>query len=56
MILTVHDSIIFEIKDGEEFLVEELAQIMREAYPYRILPMDVSVEVGEKNMAETRKV
>ena len=55
MILTVHDSIVFEIVDGEEFLVEELAQIMREAYPYRILPMDVSVEVGEKNMAETEK-
>lgn len=56
LVLTVHDSIIFEIADGEEHLVPELRKIMIEAYPHKILPMDVSIEVGSKNMSDTEKL
>jgi DNA polymerase-1 len=56
MVLTVHDSIVFEIAYGEEHLLPTLKKLMIAAYPYRILPMDVSVEFAPKNMAETTKV
>lgn len=56
MVLTVHDSIVLEIAHGEEWILPILKEIMIKAYPYKILPMDVSVERGIRNMAETEKV
>jgi DNA polymerase I-like protein with 3'-5' exonuclease and polymerase domains len=56
MVLTVHDSIVFEIAHGEEHILPTLKKIMIEAYPARLLPMDVSIEIGHKNMAETTKI
>jgi DNA polymerase-1 len=56
MILTVHDSIIFEIAHGEEWILLRLKELMIAAYPHRILPMDVSIERAASNMAETEGV
>lgn len=56
MVLTVHDSIVFEIAHGEEHILPILKKLMIDAYPHKLLPMDVSIEYAPKNMAETKRV
>jgi DNA polymerase-1 len=51
IVLTVHDEIIFEIKEGEEFLVDDIKKIMSDAYPHRHLPLRVDVEVSKTTWA-----
>lgn len=51
IVLTVHDEIIFEIKDGEEFLIDDIKKIMTEAYPHRHLPLRVDIEVSKTTWA-----
>jgi DNA polymerase-1 len=46
MVLQVHDSVVFYLKDGEEFLIPEIKKIMIDSYPSKILKMDCSVEIG----------
>lgn len=41
MLLQVHDAILFEIADDEAHIIPDLKRIMREAYPHKILPMEV---------------
>jgi DNA polymerase-1 len=56
VVLTVHDEIIVEIKDGEEFLVPEIKRIMTEAYPQRSLPLRVDVEMSESSWAAKKEI
>lgn len=56
MVLTIHDSILAEIAFGEEHILPTLKKLMIDAYPYKLLPMDVSVEYAPKNMSLTEKV
>ena len=51
IVLTVHDEIIFEIRDGEEHLVETLSQLMSDAYPHRHLPLRVDIESSKTSWA-----
>jgi DNA polymerase I len=44
MILQVHDELLFEIHKDEKYLAPLLKDIMRKAYPHRLLPMDVDEE------------
>ena len=47
MLLQVHDAILFEIANDEAHIVEDLKKIMREAYPHRMLPMEVEGEFSK---------
>ncbi len=51
VVLTVHDEVIFELRDGEEYLVAELSRIMSEAYPHKNLPLRVDLEISETSWA-----
>jgi DNA polymerase-1 len=53
IILTVHDSIVFEIHQSEIDLVEQLKKIMISAYPSKHISLTVSVDYSTKNLAET---
>ena len=44
VILTVHDELKFKIHKTELAIVPELAEIMKQAYPHKLLPMSVSIE------------
>ena len=37
MILTIHDELVFEIKFGEEHLIDEIKKIMESVYSYKRL-------------------
>jgi DNA polymerase-1 len=54
MVLTVHDSIIVEVHESERFVIPEIKKIMEQAYPHISLPMKVTIEWSDKNLAETR--
>ena len=49
LVLNVHDELVFDMPKSKLYQVEEIAKIMKEAYPYKSLPMDVSISIGEKN-------
>jgi len=51
LIMVVHDELDLYIPDGRFDIVEKIITIMKEAYPHRHLPMDVSAAWG-KNWAE----
>lgn len=44
MVLQVHDAILFELHKSELEIIPELKRIMEQAYPAKILPMEVSLE------------
>lgn len=44
MVLQVHDAILFEVHESELFLLPDLKRIMEQAYPAKLLPMEVSLE------------
>lgn len=52
MILTIHDELIFEIKFGEEHLVDKIKEIMESVYPYNRLPLLVDVEYSYTNLCD----
>jgi DNA polymerase-1 len=52
MVLQVHDELLFEIHKSEMHLVPQLQEIMKNAYPHRLLPMDVDVEYSDKSWQE----
>lgn len=54
MILTIHDEIVFEIAHGEEFVISDIAELMRTSYPHRHLPLDVDVEYSLHNLASMK--
>jgi DNA polymerase-1 len=56
VVLSVHDEIIFEIHHSEKHLVEDLQQIMIDAYPHRHLPLRVDIEVSSSSWAKKQEV
>jgi DNA polymerase-1 len=52
MILTIHDELVFEIKFGEEHLIEKIKAIMESVYPYKRLPLLVEAEFSFDNLAD----
>ena len=54
MLLTVHDEILFEVRNDSLHLVPEFSRIMREAYPHKNLPMEVSVSYSEVSWGDMR--
>jgi hypothetical protein len=52
MILTIHDELVFEIAHEEYELVPILANIMKESYKFKYLPLEVDIEWSDKNLAE----
>lgn len=53
MLLQVHDELLFEIKDGEEYLIEDIKNIMED---YKtVVPMTVGVDKCLENWSEKEK-
>lgn len=52
MLLSIHDELIFEVKYGEEYVVDEIKSIMENIYPHRRLPLLVDVEYSYQNLAD----
>ena len=45
MLLNVHDELVFELKDGEEDLIEPLRQAMQDALLLKV-PVEVDAKIG----------
>lgn len=45
MILQVHDSLLFDLKNGEEFLIDDFKSIMNQAYPSTVCRMDTEAKI-----------
>jgi DNA polymerase-1 len=52
MLMQIHDELLFEIHKSETHLVPQLKEIMKNAYPHRLLPMDVDIEWSDKSWQE----
>jgi DNA polymerase-1 len=52
MILTIHDELIFEVKFGEEHIVDKIKDIMESVYPCSRLPLLVDVEFSYTNLCD----
>lgn len=52
IVLTVHDSIVYEIHETEVHLIKDLEKIMIDAYKPTHLPMAVETTIGIRNLEE----
>ncbi len=52
LVLNIHDELVFEVPEGEEYIVPQLAEIMKTSYPHKHLPMDVDIEFSRKSLAD----
>jgi len=52
MVLQVHDEFIFEIHNDEKGIEKNLAEIMENVYPYRILKLTTSISTSEKSWGD----
>jgi len=52
LLLTIHDELIFEVKYGEEYVVDELKSIMEKAFPSSLIPLLVDCEFSTKNLGD----
>lgn len=52
LLLTIHDELVFEIRHGEEFVIEGIKTIMENFYKYRALPLTVGIEFSMKSLAD----
>lgn len=55
LLLSIHDELIIEVKYGEEYVIEDIKNIMENIYPYKRLPLLVDVEYSEKNLADKKE-
>lgn len=53
MILTIHDEIVFEMHPDDFSLLPRIKEIMETTYPYKRLPLVVSVEHSYENLSKT---
>ena len=51
LLLSIHDELIIEVKNDEEFVINEIKNIMEGIWINRRLPLLVDVEISRKNMA-----
>jgi len=57
MILPVHDELILDIDDNEEYLVEQVAEIMNDCKGYiDTIPMVCEIEVSTTNWADKKEI
>lgn len=54
LLLSIHDELIIEVYYGEEYVIEDIKNIMENIYPYKRLPLLVEVEYSEKNLADKK--
>lgn len=52
MILNIHDELVFDIPFSEADIVEDLKQIMQDAYPHSHLPLTVGIDFSKKSLAD----
>jgi len=52
MLLTIHDELLFEIRDDEEGIIPSLVTALEESYPSRLLKLTASASIGRKSWAE----
>ena len=45
MLLNVHDELVFELKDGENGIVEPIRHLMEDALPLKV-PVEVDAKIG----------
>lgn len=52
LLLQIHDELIIEVKQGEEFVISKVKEIMEGVWKNRRLPLLVDVEVSSKSLAD----
>jgi len=51
----IHDELIVETSEGEEYILPEIKKIMEESYAYKRLPQIAEVSWSKTSMAEKLK-
>ena len=52
LVSQIHDELVFEVKYGEEHIIEDLKDMMQKAYPHKILPQVAEASIAYNHMAE----
>jgi len=52
MVLPIHDELIFAMAEGEDYLKDELRQVMIDAFEWCLLPVSVGLETTATNWRE----
>ncbi len=55
MLLQLHDELVIEVKEGEEFVVPEVKRLMEAAYKHKHLPQIAEIAWSKENMAQKLK-
>ena len=55
MLLQLHDELVIEVKEGEEYILPEIKRIMESAYPYKLLPQIAEISWSKESMAQKLK-
>lgn len=55
MLLQLHDELVIETHESEEYILPEIKRIMESAYPYRLLPQIAEISWSKESMAQKLK-
>lgn len=55
MLLQIHDELVIEVREGEEYILPEIKRMMEEAYKHKHLPQVAEVSWSKESMAQKLK-
>jgi DNA polymerase I-like protein with 3'-5' exonuclease and polymerase domains len=55
MLLQLHDELVIEVREGEEYILPEIKRMMEEAYKHKHLPQVAEVSWSKESMAQKLK-
>lgn len=55
MLLQIHDELVVETHESEEYILPEIKRIMESAYPYKLLPQIAEISWSKESMAQKLK-
>lgn len=55
MLLQIHDELVIETHESEEYILPEIKRIMESAYPYKLLPQIAEISWSRESMAQKLK-
>lgn len=55
MLLQIHDELVVETHESEEYILPEIKRIMESAYPHRLLPQIAEISWSKESMAQKLK-